>query len=73
MFIILFSDIFIYRVIFVSGKVLGKSCSNLPNECANSNADCIANKCTCGSNYYDTNGASEGGDCAASKNFYFSF
>ena len=69
----MFTKIFISLVVFVSGKVLGKSCSYIPYVCANSNAYRIDNKCTCDFNYYDTNGFSDGGDCARSKNLIFLF
>ncbi|XP_053398222.1 tyrosine-protein phosphatase 10D-like [Mercenaria mercenaria] len=49
-------------------KGLGKACTGKPNECADSAAQCTGGKCTCGVNYYDSNGFTEGGNCLSVTN-----
>ncbi|XP_060587916.1 multiple epidermal growth factor-like domains protein 10 [Ruditapes philippinarum] len=53
-------------------KDLGVQCSNISNECADTNAACLDNKCTCGSYYYDDSGFNPGGSCESVSNLQVS-
>ena len=51
---------------------MGEACTN-SNQCSANNAECSGKLCVCISGFYDTDGATIGGDCKSSMYLNFDF